>query len=358
MIKKNYMAIFIFFILLNSIPTILLAEDKEKQHMTPNVVVSLVNRGKILPEREFIGTVYYDEVSDVSVELGGKVEIIKFDEGRQINKGAVLVKLDSELLEKRIQARMASYEQTLIDLEREIKNLERMSNLYRKKIIAEKDYDDQTFYVKSLEKKSAVFKSEVESLEIELKKTTIRSPFKGVVLKRHIARGEWVSPGMTIATIARDDVINMIVDVPAEIIRYLKNGMAAPVRADGNVNKGIINAVIPRGDVATRTFPVKIRLDKPALLMEGMEAMVRLPEGNQIDVLLVPRDSLLTTSERSVVVVVIDSKAVIVPVEVVGYQGMSAGIRSEKISEGMKVVVKGNERLIDGQLVTMIEEAH
>jgi hypothetical protein len=35
---------------------------------------------------------------------------------------------------------------------------------------------------------------------------------------------------------------------------------------------------------------------------------------------------------------------------------MKAGINSHKISEGMKVVVKGNERLRDGQPVTIIEE--
>jgi len=128
------MALFVFFILLNSSSAILFAEGTVEKHVKPNVVVSVINRGKILPEREFIGTVYYDEVSNVSVELGGKVEIIKFNEGQQIQRGVVLVKLDSELLEKRIQARVASYEQTLIDLERERKNLERMSNLYRKQI--------------------------------------------------------------------------------------------------------------------------------------------------------------------------------------------------------------------------------
>ena len=84
MIKKSCMALFICFILTNFITTILIAEVIEEQHMTPNAVVSAITRGKISPEREFIGTVYFDEVSDVSVELGGKVDSIQFDEGQQI----------------------------------------------------------------------------------------------------------------------------------------------------------------------------------------------------------------------------------------------------------------------------------
>jgi hypothetical protein len=38
-----------------------------------------------------------------------------------------------------------------------------------------------------------------------------------------------------------------------------------------------------------------------------------------------------------------------VPVTVSGYQGMTAGIQGEGLEAGMKVVIKGNERLRPGQ---------
>jgi len=53
---------------------------------------------------------------------------------------------------------------------------------------------------------------------------------------------------------------------------------------------------------------------------------------------------------------VVDEKAMIIPTQVVGYKGMKAGVNAQKISKGMKVVVKGNERLRDGQPVTIIKE--
>jgi multidrug efflux pump subunit AcrA (membrane-fusion protein) len=106
----------------------------------------------------------------------------------------------------------------------------------------------------------------------------------------------------------------------------------------------------------TRTFPVKIRVSNPTSLLEGMEARVVLPVGARLHTLMVPRDAVLTMSGRTVIVTVLDSKAVIIPTQVVGYQGMKAGINAQRISEGMKVVVKGNERLRDGQPVTIIEE--
>jgi RND family efflux transporter MFP subunit len=357
MIKRTYEIRVVLLLMIFAFATLSNAEDAEKQGIPPaNVVVSKVTTGTIAPEDEFIGTVYYPEVSDVSAEVNGTVEIIQFEEGQRIRKGEVLVKLDTDLLEKDLQAKVASYEQILSDLERARRDFGRAQNLYEKKIIAEKNYDDQRFEVKSLEKKSAALKAEVERLGIELKKTVIKAPFNGVVIKRHIARGEWLSPGETVATIARDDAVDIIVEVPEEITRYLKPGMTVMTTAAEKENNGTIVAVIPRGDVLTRTFPVKIRVDNPTSLLEGMEARVKLPAGERLNTLLVARDAILDTGGRTVIVAVVDSKAVIIPTKVVGYQGMRAGINARGISEGMKVVVKGNERLRDGQSVTIIGE--
>jgi RND family efflux transporter MFP subunit len=357
MTKRIYITTLILIILVFAPRSLSTAENKQKKKMPPaNVVVSRVTTGTIAPEGEFIGTVYYLEVSDVSAEVNGTVKIIKFEEGQRVKRGKVLVKLDSDLLQKNLQASVASHEQILSDLERARKDLARMESLYKKKIIAERDYDDRMFQVKSLEKKSAALKAEVERLEIELKKKVIRAPFNGVIIKRHVARGEWLSPGDTVATVARDDAVDIIVEVPEEVIRYLKPGMAAKATAAGKEKDGRIVAIIPKGDILTRTFPVKVRIKNPTSLLEGMEARVRLPTAQKIDALFVPRDAVLNMSGKTVIVAVVDSKAVIIPTKVVGYQGMKAGINAEKTSEGMKVVVKGNERLRDGQSVTIIEE--
>lgn len=244
-IKRINLTILILLILIFVLTTLSTAENKEKQQMPPaNVVVSKVTTGRLAPEEEFIGTVYYLEVSDLSGEVGGSVEIIQFEEGQRTKKGEVLLKLDSDLLEKKLQAKVALYEQVLLDFERERKDLERAESLYKKKIVAEKAYDDQRFQVRGLEKKSAALKAEVEHLEIELKKTVIRAPFNGVIIKKHVARGEWLSPGKTVATIARDDAVDIVVEVPEEVVKYLKCGMSARATAAGKEKSGTITAII------------------------------------------------------------------------------------------------------------------
>ena len=350
----------IAFVLLTAIcvsPALLTATNSEKEQApSANVVVSRVTTGTIQAEQEFIGTVYYREVSDVSTEVSGRVELITFEEGQRTRDGETLIKLDSELLEKKLQAQEALYEEILVDLERERNDLERMENLFKKRIVAEKEYEDQMYQVKGLEKKSVAFQAEVKRLEIELKKTTIKAPFRGVIIKKHIARGEWISPGKTVATIARDDSIDIVVEVPEYAVKYLAPGMTAQVAVAGMKKSGKITAVIPKGDVATRTFPVKIRISKLSSIFEGMEARVRLPVGKEITSLLVPRDAVINMIGKTVVFTVVDQKARIIPTQVVGYKGMKVGINAKNISKGMKVVVKGNERLRDGQPVKIVKE--
>jgi membrane fusion protein (multidrug efflux system) len=357
MTKKIVLKTLIFLVFICALPNLSAGENKQETIMGPaNVVISKVTTGSILPEEEYIGTVYYIEVSNLSTEVSGIVETITFEEGQQTEKGAPLVKLNSDLLEKKLQARVASYEQILSDLERARNDYKRIENLYSKKIIAEKGYDDQRFQVEGLEKKADALKAEVEQLEIELKKTLIKAPFSGVIIKKHVARGDWLSPGKTVATVANEDAMDLIVEVPETVTKYLSPGIAVNANVSGKEKRGIITAIIPRGDITTRTFPIKIRIKNGTSLLEGMEARVKLPIGEKIEALLVPRDAILSKFGETTVILVVDSKAMIIPVKVVGYRGMMAGINAKKISEGMKVIVKGNERLTDGQPVNIIRE--
>ncbi len=117
---------------------------------------------------------------------------------------------------------------------------------------------------------------------------------------------------------------------------------------------GKVFAVIPRGDIATRTFPVKIRITNSMLLIEGMEARVALPEAKKRKTLIVPRDAVVTMYGNTVVFAVKDSTASLIQVNVIGYKGKTAGINGQGLTEGMKVVIKGNERLRNGQKVNIL----
>lgn len=328
------------------------AVQAKPKGMPPALVVTApVQRGVMAPRSDFVGTVYFREISDVSSEVTGRVQGFTFEEGRRVKKDAVLVRLSSALLEKDIEAKKALYRALLAEIEKAEKDFKRVENLYREDSIAGQVYDDHYFNLKSLKSRRDALEAEIERLDIELQKHAIRAPFDGVVLERLTARGEWLSPGSKVAKVALYDRVDVVIDLPEEDIRYVKRGEPVTVTISGKAHKGRIRSIVPRGDISTRTFPVKIDLKNTGNLKQGMDATVTIATGRKVDTLIVPRDAVISMFGRTVVFTVLDGKAKMLPATIVGYEGLKAGIRAPGLKEGMPVVIKGNERLRNGQPV-------
>lgn len=317
------------------------------------VVVSGVREGVVAPTLEVVGSIAYREVSDLASEVSGKVLEVTVEEGDRVRPGEVLVRIDAEILDKTIASTRASHGEALADLEKAKRDLSRMEALYRQETISEQLYDENRFKAQSLEKKAESLQAELERLSVERSKKEIRAPFAGVIQAKRVDRGEWLSPGTAVLTLARVDPVDAVVEVPGEIVRYLSPGMALEVRVGDRRMTGKVAAIVPRGDVATRTFPVKVRMANRAGLIEGMEARVRVPSGPRGRSLLVPRDALVTAMGRTVVFTVEEQKAKSIPVRVIAFDGDSAAVEADGLRPGMLVIVKGNERVRDGQPVVV-----
>jgi RND family efflux transporter MFP subunit len=328
-------------------------EDRRNGPTASVVKISEVVLGTMRPTAEFVGTVFYQEVSDVASEIDGLAEVVRVEDGDRVSAGQSLVELKSTSLRKQLDASRASHGQALADLQIARIDLARKEKLFQRNSIAEQQYDENRFRVKALEKRAAALQAEVERIEIELRKTAIRAPFTGVILERSVDRGEWLSKGETVAVLAKDDVIDVVAEIPERFIRFVKPNMEVQISVDGWSFSGTVIAVVRKADTATRTFPVKIRTANPWGLSEGMSARVILPTGAPQESLLVPRDALISQFGQHVVFSVTGSRADMIPVEVVGYDGLTVGVRADTLKAGMSVVTSGNERLRDGQTVAV-----
>ncbi len=335
-----------------AIPSSLWGQQKKQQLPPANVTVARIHSGTVAPQAEFIATIFYQEISDTAAEMSGLVEAVRFEEGQRVQKEQILVELNSELLLERRLAARSSYEQILSELKIAKIDLNRREILFKRKSISEQSYDEIRYRVIGLEKRSLALRSQVEQLDIELKKKAIRAPFDGVVIKRHVDRGEWVSAGDTVAVIGKDDTIDIVAELPERFIPFIKLGMPVSATANGRQLSGNVFAIVPKGDVATRTFPIKIRTDNEYALAEGMSARVILPTAESIASLIVPRDAVINKFGGNVVFTAVEGKTRMLPVNVVGYNGLNAGVVSENLKPGMLVIVEGNERLRDGQAIS------
>lgn len=311
--------------------------------------------GVIAPVANFRGTVYFKEVSEVATEVSGKVLSVEFDDGDRVKAGQLLVRLDDTLLTKELQSIRATLSRHSTNLEEAEVRYERARTLVDDGLATSEEGDELRFEVISLQHQAAATRSDVEGLEALIEKNSVYAPFDGIVVERLTDLGEWRKEGDTVAVIARTNAFEIVVDVPESHLPWIRPGRTVEVRT-GNTNQtGTVAVIVPRGDIATRTFEVKVDIQPEGSLYEGMSASVSLPTGAKTECVLAPRDALLNQLGQTVLFTVDGAVARRWPVKVLGYEGLFAGIQTPGISADDLFIVKGHERLREGAQIQVIE---
>jgi len=185
----------------------------------------------------------------------------------------------------------------------------------------------------------------------------VRAPFAGVVVAQRCELGEWVEVGGPVVEIVDLSRLEVVVRVPERHFASAVEGASAVVRVDalpGLELAGKIVAVIPRADLGSRAFPVKVAVDNSdGKLAVGMSATVELAAGQLRTAVLVPKDALLGEGLKRQVFRLEETAegALAQIVEVALGSGSGAWIEVVGLEAGDRVVTRGNERLMDGMAV-------
>ena len=327
---------------------------KKKKVMQSPVVVTKITMGEFARQADFLGTFYYSHVSKVAAEVAGIVVNTNCEAGQKIANNEWIVQLKADLLSAEIKGAKASYEQTLVELEMAQKNLKRMDTLYKNASVSQNLFDDHLFKKRAVEKQSIALKASLDRKLLLKKKKRIKTPFAGIVVEKFVEKGEWIPLGGTVATIADTKIMDVIMDIPQDYIEFLKNESKLNISFQGYKKKADFISIVPSGDVSTRTFSVKLRIKNDYNLIEGMEVLVHIPISARKKELMVPRDAVIKKYGKDVIFLVKDLKVKMLSINITGYKASMIGITGKGLSQGMQVVIKGNERLIDGQQVRLV----
>jgi multidrug efflux pump subunit AcrA (membrane-fusion protein) len=196
--------------------------------------------------------------------------------------------------------------------------------------------------------------AEVARLGDEISRMTIVAPFDGVVTAEHTQRGQWVAKGGPVVEIVDLSRVEIAVPFPERAVGRLRHGIPAEVRFDAlgdRASTGEVIAIVPQGDVASRTFRVKVRVANPdRAIKAGMFARVSFGVGGTREAILVPKDAVVHRAGTTLVYVVNGEMVHELRVQTGAAQGGAVEVAGG-LRPGQVVVVRGNERLRDGQRV-------
>jgi len=296
---------------------------------------------------------------NVYPKVPGKIiERLPVERGDFVKKGALIATLENKMIKAQIEEAEAALELAKTNLDVIEKDCIRLENLYREKALARQKLD----HIKSRRKaaKAQVRRSEavLQQLKILYKNHRIYAPTSGYVSARYVDRGAMSSVAQPIIRISSEKEVKIFTTVTEKDFPHVRRGMECEITVDAfpdRVFKGGVSIINPTLDPATRTGEIEIRIpSKDQLLRPGMFAHVKLYLGER-SALVVNRDALnrLPGTGSYYVYVVQKDKAVLKNVETGFTQGNYVEV-TNGLTEGERVVVKGQNRLKDGVSVVVV----
>lgn len=310
------------------------------------VIVAEIQQRTLIDHVELIGTAHPRRSSQVASRTEGYV-VARFKEpGQSLTRGERILQLANDALDARLIE--AEADLRLRAFRKEQSRRLRDSDAISADAAVETGYE----YDRA--------RAQLQDVRSHMDNLTIRAPFDGALVQSLVEIGEWVAVGQSVAHAVAADTARVYVDVPERYIDRLQLGASASVTmlalGSDSINARIV-AILAQGHVDSRTFPVIVEFLNPGRRIRGgMSASVRLSITERHEDLVVHKDAVVTGPMGSHLFIAQGDTARQHPVTTgLAAQGEIA-IRAEGLMPGDLAIVRGNERLRDGQAVRVVRK--
>lgn len=261
-------------------------KDKGKDEQPITVSGTVVKLQTFDNKLALSGSIEANEQVEIRSEVSGIVKTINFQEGSNIAKGQVLLKVDD--IELKAQLAQAKTKQNLAS-----ENERRAKLLLQKEAISQEEYD-----VARADHQSAKAQSQLILAQIE--KTTVRAPFSGKIGLRSISPGTYVTPALLIAKLVNIGQLKITFSIPEKYASQVKKNGTITFNVTGSdrTYKAKIYAIEPEVEIATRTLKVRALADnKDGKLLPGTFADVQLPLDIIKDAVVIPTEAIIPVQD-------------------------------------------------------------
>lgn len=332
------------------------------------VVLDAVVKGPVRETVPVYGRLVSRRTGVVAARVGGAVAEIKVEVGDRVATGALLARLVGETLEAQRALKAAEIEEyrarvktaeTQVALARQ--ELRRIERLRRSAAFSSARFEDKRRDVERSRSAAAEVRAKVKQAKAELRMadialsyTEIRAPYAGVVSKRHTEIGAFLSVGQSVVTLIDDTALEVEAEVPAVRVTGLRTGATVPAKFENGAGfTVIVRAIVPEENALARTRTVRFTprfTDGAIAPAVNQSVLLNIPIGVARTIVSVHKDAVIRRQGQTMVFSVTDGKAELRPVRL----GVAIAARFEVLSglaAGEMVVVRGNERLRQGQKV-------
>lgn len=305
---------------------------------------------------------------DIKSKASGEILEIPLEEGDEVKKGDILIKLDPAVEKRSVSRAKAGLSAARAKVSRARIVLKHLKDKRKR---AEELYDTgdyAEFDLKSIKSEESIARqdlrlarAELKSLDIELKEskerfddTIITSPISGLVLARYVEVGQIISSavsnvsgGTTLMTIADLSELRVNAEVDEADVGRIAPGQKAIIRIDAFSRlewSGVVERVSPQGYMESNvtTFRVIVVLDESdsnKLLKPMMSAEVEILAQTRVQVVIVPTSAIRSRKAGAGVLVVGEDGGI-------SWRAVDIGVTDGSIIEIIRGIEEGDEVII------------
>jgi membrane fusion protein (multidrug efflux system) len=321
----------------------------------PPVAVAAVKAHLVADRILVTGELLAVNEASVAAEVDGRVTSILVEEGAAVEKGAAVFEIDRERRRLERANASAGLEEAIARFEQQKRDTERIRRLSESKSTSAARLDSAEAELRLARSRLAAAKAGLGLAERALRKASVTAPFSGIVARRHVSEGEFITPGRELFDLVSLDPIEVEFRVPERDSGRIEMGQALDVRVapfPDETFHATVNMVSPRIDPRTRTLRIKALIENcDSRLRPGLFARADLGLAERADVPMIPESAILQRADGSVAFRLAGDdrvERVVVTTGVFrdGNAEILAGLRV-----GDRVVVRGHARLVDGAAV-------
>jgi HlyD family secretion protein len=282
----------------------------------PKVDTLQVTRGDVADVVPATGTLEAVTTVDVGTQVSGMVQELYADFNSIVRKGDVIARLDPSLIQTAIEVQRANVVRAQADLERlkvnladSERKLEQARKMWEKQLIpkdqldtAELNVNNAVSQIKSSEAGLVQARANLNTQEVNLGHTVIKSPIDGIVISRNVDPGQTVAASMsapTLYVIAADlTKMQVIANIDEADVGRIRPAQPVTLRVDAYPNDTFRGSVAqvrlqPTTVQNVVTYSAVILVPNPERkLMPGMTGNVTVEIARRSNALRVPAAAL------------------------------------------------------------------
>ena len=332
------------------------AESKDSILTIPVTVLKTQNTEL---HREYVGDIHAVKNVEIYARVKGYLEQVYVDEGKEVKKGQILFRINSEEYAAELAKANASLQSAIADAKGAELEMGRVKMLVEKNVVSKTELDVAKAKYAAVTARIEEAKSMKSNAAILLAHTQIKAPFDGMIDRLPFKIGSLINEGTLLTTLSDTKNVFAYFNVSEnEYLEYTKakdaaanqNAIVELELADGSFfkHKGKIETMEGAFDEGTGSIAFRARFANPEkLLKHGSTGTIRLTNTVE-NALLIPQKAAFEIQDKSFVYVLgkdnkIKTRSFVPKSRLSGYYIVKSGLEP-----GETIIYEGLQGLKDG----------